>query len=110
MATTVKKSWKKAKIWKNSFAPKRASWYAPLQTRVEPRLGIATLIAVAVILFGGVFSLESYAENNVHFAPQTAAVEQATQLDATANYIVRAFHVPSGYTDTSKVPPPSLGQ
>jgi hypothetical protein len=99
MARTVKKSWNKAKIWKNSFAPKRDSWYAPLKTRVEPHYGITAVVLAALLLFGGVFSLESYAENQIHYAPQTAAVEQATPLDTMAGALVRAFHVPSGYTE-----------
>jgi hypothetical protein len=113
MATRPKKSWAKAKTkaWKKNFAPKRPAWYAPLHTPIEPHLGFTALVLATSFFFGGVYSLETMAERvgMRPSVPVAAAEGPESQLAAAAASINRMLHVPSGYTDTSFVPP-HIGQ
>jgi len=112
MATRTKKSWAKSKVWRKTFAPKRPAWYSAFNARVEPHIGITALIVASVFFFGGVFSLEAVAERVAlqRVVPMHPVADSHTsQLAAAAAYITRNMHVPSGYTDTSLVPPP-IGQ
>ena len=102
MANRSNKSWTKAKVsWRKNFAPKRMPWYSAFNAHIEPRVGYVAIIIAAIFFFGGVFSLEKEAELVVsqHVVPRySKEMGPESQLAASAAYITRLLHVPSGYT------------
>ena len=94
--------------WEQTFAPKRTPW---LYTRIEPRVGIATIIALPLFVFGVAFSAQAFESSLSMLHPlqlQPAvsyASGQTNPLVASAAYVTRALHMPGAYVDDSLVPP-----
>jgi hypothetical protein len=99
--------------WPDSFAPKRPVWYAHItDSRIEPHVGFAAIVALPVFLFGAVFSAQAFesilngpSPISYHEVLPDLSVQNNSPLVAGATYATRAMHVPGAYIDTSSVPP-----